>query len=130
MIKHKWFVLGALSNLVALLVGLGIGYILRPSISVHAETGMKTEEVQPMISGGTAAFGILLVHQAEADTLVVNGYDVLKIDQGILNYLSTRPLAEKADIDKIVNESRPDIIYKIKSPPEPASPAPGKEPSK
>lgn len=122
-------VLATALNVFTLFVGIGIGVLIRPSLStpVHAQqvssSEPKIEEIQPIMTVGSAGIGIVLAGQVEADHLVVNGLDILKLNQGIVNYLATRPLAERADLQKIVNDSKPDVFYRVKSAAPPTKPS-------
>ncbi|MGC2745011.1 MAG: hypothetical protein WA672_17680, partial [Candidatus Angelobacter sp.] len=88
----------------------------------------RVEEIQPVFTAGSAGIGILLSNRIESDTLVVNGFDVMKLNEGILNYLATRPTAERADVENIIAKSRAEVFYKIKEPVPAPKPTEKKEP--
>ena len=117
-------------NIFTLFVGITIGLLIRPYFSAAVQAQQpapetKLEEIQPGITVGSAGIGILLSNQVEADRLVVNGIDIVKLNEGILNYLATRPTAERADLQKIIDSSKPAIFYRMKQP-TPAKPEPQK----
>ena len=79
----------------------------------------------PAATVGSFGTNILLAHHIQSDELVVNGYDVMKMNQNILNYMSRQIGANGTDIQSIVINSRADKLYTIKAPTAPA-PAPQK----
>jgi hypothetical protein len=104
-------------QLLTLFVGIGIGLIIAPQfhsvVNARAETGQSLDQapvpaqavqpidpykptpVAPSITAPSFGSNLILVHQLEADKAIVNGYDLLKIDEGILNYLESQPLANQ-----------------------------------
>jgi hypothetical protein len=115
--------------------GLGFGVMWRPEQPVNAQaTPPKTqhiEEVSPGVTTGSFGANLILAHEVATDHMVINGYDLMLMQQNILNYLSTRPLAEPADIQNIINASKAETVYQYKAA-TPANPtpqtAPGKKP--
>ncbi len=115
-------------NLVTLLVGFGMGALLRPNIdqAVHAQTtdSVRTQVIEPIFPGvttGTFGARIVLAHEIQSDSLVVNGYDLLQIHQNTLNYLANQIGANKAVLQSIVDNSKAAKLYTIK-PPSPSPP--------
>jgi hypothetical protein len=114
--------LGKLVSLAILAVGLAIGFICgemyHPQQEVRAQAVAAStptiQEIQPGMTTGTFGANLVMAHEIAADSLVVNGYDLLKMQNNILVYLSNRPSAERADIQNIVNASRASTIYRIK----------------
>jgi hypothetical protein len=119
-------------NVFTLLIGISVGLLLRPSLDgVHAQVFQpqqapvqRIEEIEPVFTAGSGGIGILLSNRVETDSLVVNGYDVMKLNEGLINYLATRPTAERADLENIIKRSKAEVFYKIKqpAPPKPAAP--------
>jgi hypothetical protein len=119
-----------------LIVGLTFGFLIgaqylgKQNVQAHANANaippQRIEEITPGISTATFAANLVMAHQIEADSLVVNGYDMIKMQENLLNYLATRPMAERADIENIVNRSRAEVFYKIKQP-TPPTPAEQKQ---
>jgi hypothetical protein len=126
---------GKLVSLAILAVGLAVGFaggvMYRPQQEVQAQaSGVQSpnvQEVSPGMTTGTLGVNLLLAHEVAADRIIVNGYDLLKMQSNILGYLASRPSAETADIQNIVRRSQADTIYKIKQP-APAPPPPEKKP--
>jgi hypothetical protein len=124
---------GKLATLATLIIGIAIGFVggsmYHPPQKVEAQAVQPItptiQEISPGVTTGTFGANLILVHELATDHLIVNGYDVMLMQQNILNYLATRPLAERADIENIINASRSSVIYKIKEPqpvPPPAVP--------
>jgi hypothetical protein len=129
--------LGKLVTLATLLTGLAIGFVggimYHPRQDVHAQSvapSPNVQEVSPGVTTNTFAANLILAHEVATDRVIINGYDLMKMENAILTYLATRPLAESADIQNIITKSRADTIYKIKQPtPPPANPpVPEKKP--
>jgi hypothetical protein len=98
-----------------------------PQQEVHAQAVAvptpNIQEIQPGFTTGTIGANLVMAHEIAADSLVVNGYDLLKMQNNILIYLSNRPSAERADIQNIVNASRASTVYRLKQQ-QPQLPAP------
>jgi hypothetical protein len=116
--KTKFLLLGGLLNSATLLVGLLVGFFLGTSYSgrVHAETAQQVQEVSPGITTGTFGAGLILAHEIQSDSLVVNGYDLLKMHQNTLNYLATQFGANTGAIQNIITISKADKLYTLKTP--------------
>src|ERR1035438_4331100 len=84
--KSRFMLLGGLLNLMTLLVGFVLG--LTYSGNVHAQTTPQLQQIIPNVSTQTFGAGLILAHEIQSDSLVVNGYDILKINQNTLNYLA------------------------------------------
>lgn len=128
--------IGKVASLATLAVGMTIGFVMgsvyRPQQSVQAQAVIpptpSVQEVSPGVTTGTFGANLILAHQIATDGLIVNGFDIMKMQSAILEYLATRPLAEQADVQNIVNKSRASTIYRIKQPQQaPAIPAPDKK---
>lgn len=65
----------------------------------------------------------MLAHEIQADGLVVNGCDLLRMHQNTLNYLANQIGANKTALQAIVDGSKADKLYTIK-PTSPPSPQP------
>jgi hypothetical protein len=130
-------------NFLTLLVGIAIGVGLAPRLNklvrvsaaeVQAQvtapqSGMvppKVTPVTPMMTGGSIGVYLVLAHQVQADQLVVNGYDVLKLQQGELNLLAR--FVPAPDIAAVVNNSRATEIFTVANPKPAAPPAPATKP--
>jgi len=123
--------LGKLVSLAILGVGLTVGFVggtmYRPHQDVQAQTAPtppNVQEVSPGVTTGTFGANLILAHEIATDRVIINGYDIMKMQSNILNYLASRPLAETADIQGIVARSQADTVYRLKQPTPPPSPAP------
>jgi hypothetical protein len=122
--RNRLIALGAVLNSVTLLVGLTAGFFLGTSYSgkVHAQVVVQTptspqiQDIAPTVTAPSLGANLLLAHEIQSDSLVVNGYDMLKVNQNILNYLATQLGANNAALQSIVANSRADKLYTIKSP--------------
>jgi type III secretory pathway component EscT len=138
MSHNREFTLGSVVNLGTLLIGLVLGFAV--GVEYNAMKTSKVfaadqkpsetvvEEITPGIGIGSIGTAVVMSHQVEADILVVNGFDMMKLQQGLLDYLSSRPLAERADFQNIVDRSKPDKFYKIKATAPPAAAPPATPP--
>ena len=122
--------LGKLVSLAILAVGLAIGFaggvMYRPQqVQAQAATpSPNIQEVSPGVTTGTFGANLILAHEVATDRVIINGYDLMKMQQNILNYLASRPFAEKADIENIIKSSQADTVYRLKqSTPPPSAPA-------
>jgi hypothetical protein len=122
MSRSREFSLGNLVNLITLVIGLSIGFVAGMSYQPHANVQAQAvapptpniEEVAPTMTVGSIGTNLMLAHEVDADQLVVNGYDVMKLQQGVINYLASRVGAEGADFQNIVNSARPATVHRIK----------------
>ena len=136
----------SLVNLVTLAIGIAIGLLLAPRVerSVMAGQGAtatgsqpqvevgKTIEfagqrvtgVQPAISAGDALFYRLLSHRLQSDELVVNGYDLLALQQGELNILQR--FATPKEISDLIAASKAKEMFVAGTAPQPKAVVPPK----
>ena len=120
-------------NLAFLLIGIAIGAIVMlVSVPVHAQAPpppavakaealkppqcdeSKFECVSPVISGGAAAFGVLLANRTASDQAMVNGFDILKLQQLILNTLQERRVLSAPDVQGIIQSARVEKPLRVK----------------
>jgi hypothetical protein len=81
--------------------------------------------VSPGVTTGSFGAGLILAHEIQSDSLVVNGYDLLKLHQNTLNYLGTLLGANSVAIQTLIENSKATKLYTIKPPtPAPAIPPP------
>jgi hypothetical protein len=134
------YALTSFANLLILLVGITIGVLLAPHIEQHAQaantdpqttpaaslsTKEGIEQVQPSMQAGTVGFYLLLAHHTQTDELVVNGIDLLKLEQGELNLLSRIPGVYPGQIQAIVDDAKKDThLYQVSTPKPPVPLAP------
>ena len=114
--KSRFVLLGSFLNSATLLIGLLTGFFLGTSYSgrVHAQTAPQLQEITPGITSGSFGAALVLAHEIQSDSLVVNGYDLLKMHQNTLNYLSRQLGANAADLQSVINNSKADKLYTIK----------------
>ena len=129
----KYAIVSAI-NLAILLVGIAIGVMLAPRIEKKASadddhqaatqqrpvppndtvTAVKTTAVQPSLTTGTVGIYLVLSHHIQSDELVVNGYDLLKLQNGELQLLSR--FVPPAEIQKMVNDSKASELFTVSQP--------------
>ena len=125
--KNRFVFFGSLLNLVTLVAGLLIGFFFGTSYSgrVHAQGNPQVQEIQPGVMTGTFGAGLVLAHDIQSDSLVVNGYDLLKLHQNTLNYLGKQIGANSIAIQELIDNSKATKLYTIK----PAAPSPAPTPA-
>lgn len=103
-----------------LCVGFALGSLYHPQQSVEAQAYIPVtpviKEISPGFATGTLGANLIMAHEIATDSLVINGYDLLKMDKYIIDYLATRPLAERADLQNLINASHADTIYRLPKP--------------
>jgi hypothetical protein len=110
---------GSIVNLLTLVLGIIIGITLAPKLernvsaqktkvvnSCVSEAGVEC--VTPIMTVGSAGIGKLLVNQIAADQLTVNGYDLLKLNNNMLNALVENRIISIAQAQALVSISHPD----------------------
>jgi hypothetical protein len=118
----RFIFLGSLVTFFTLVIGLLVGFLAGTIYSsrVHAQDTPPVEEVTPQLTAGSAAFGTLLAGRAAVDNLSVQGLDLLKFDQNVLNLLNSKSLFFTHDeIQGVINNSRAEKILKVKTPVKP-----------
>lgn len=132
--KNRLVLFGILLNLVTLVIGLFFGFILGTATSsrgVHAQTRSEIVPITPGVTTGSFGANLLLAHEIQSDSLVVNGYDLFKMDQNIINYLATRVDADRNGLQQAISNAQPPKLYTIQTtPPPPAQPQPKPEEKK
>lgn len=84
-----------------------------PSPPSRVEGSPRIETLQSYSTTGVMGSNILLAHNLQADIAVVNGYDLMKINQQILNYLATLPVGDQRALAAIVRNSRAEVLYQF-----------------
>lgn len=104
-----------------------IGILIAPSVSgiVNAEQsifpagstakagGSRIVTLDSYSTSSALGTNVLLAHNLQAEVAVVGGYDIIKIDRQILNYLATLPNANKKALESIVIDSQADELYRL-----------------
>jgi hypothetical protein len=111
-----------------LCAGVVVGILVAPRIehSVEAkqtapitqtapqtDSGPRVIVLQSYSTSGAMGSNVLLAHHLQADIAIVNGYDIMKINQQIINYLASLPVGDSKALSAIVQNSRADEIYEI-----------------
>jgi hypothetical protein len=121
-------------NLAILLVGIALGVMLAPHIektaSAHANgqqaappqsspasQGEQYEDITPEMTIGTIATNTLLAHRIGADQATVNGYDLIALDEGIINLLKNKGVGTYRDLDAIIERAKVPRPLRLKLPP-------------
>ena len=134
------YALASLANLITLGVGISIGLILAPhfekrvraeatdfgqspqagtSAPVPTQSPQKITPVNPVMTAGSVGVYLVLSHHVQSDELVVNGYDMLKLQNGELQLLSR--FVPASEIQKIVEDSKTNELFTVAQPPQPAA---------
>ena len=114
------YALTTLANLLVLAVGITIGVYLSPHLerpvqasaepqaatpaSPPTEAEQKITAIQPSMTTGTVGFFLVLSHHIQSDELVVNGYDILKLQNEELGLLSH--FVPQVEIQNAVNRGK------------------------
>lgn len=137
------YALTTLANLLTLVVGITIGLLLAPHIekSVHATSAEpqaatpgttfsgaitqqsaepKVTTVQPSMTTGTIGIYLILSHHIQSDELVVNGYDVMKLQNAELSLLSR--FVPASEIQAAVDGAKAGEVFTVAKPQPPAQP--------
>jgi hypothetical protein len=131
MMKISDRAIGQFIGLITLVLGIAIGFYFgqeyHPIQIVQAQAVAPPipnfTDVNPGMTTGSFGANLILAHEIATDDVVVNGIDLLKFDQNVINYLAAQPTTEKAELQNLVNASRATTIYRIKPPA--AAPTPG-----
>ena len=132
------YTLGALINLLTLVVGLTVGFFMgtaRVKVVYAQVTPQQTqipvaqpstdfEEITPTVTMGSAGIHTLLAHRIATDELMVNGYNILLIDDGILNLLQAKGIANYHDVEALAERAKVPKPLRIKMPEQPTSTQP------
>ncbi len=120
-------------NLAILGAGIAIGVIVAPHFEVKVQA--RTVEQQPAVPAPSSANGpeqmtpglstgsmgayLFLAHHIQSDELVVNGIDMLKLQQGELDLLSAAGV-NPVKIEHVINQARDTHLYQVAAPKSPA----------
>jgi hypothetical protein len=133
------YAITTLANMLVLAFGITIGVFLAPHIEKRVQasgdpqsTVASSAQSTPQSSGGpeliqpgmtTGSFGayLILAHHVQSDELVVNGLDILKLEQGELNLLNQiAPGRVQSIVDEAKNGTH---LYQVGTP-KPTPPVP------
>jgi hypothetical protein len=139
-------------NLAIVLLGIALGVILAPHIEkpVGAQNptpaatshdlegiqavgpvttnaaGQKVTPIAPGMQVGTVGIYLILAHRVESDQLVVNGYDLLKLQNSQLSMLSR--FVPASEIQKAVEDAKVPELYTVGNTATPPTPSPTNKP--
>jgi hypothetical protein len=125
--RTRQYICISLINLGFLVTGIALDRMFLLEETVYAQAQAATsvtpdyEEITPTMTVGSAGIGTLLVNRIAADQLTVNGYDVLKLDEGIMQLIRQKTLTQSSELDALVataKVSRP-LRMKLPAPPAP-----------
>jgi hypothetical protein len=138
------YAVGTIVNLTTLAIGLALGYWLAHVQSVYARPEQATSQVQqatpqqqpaapqevqyeeiiPGVTTGSMAVQTFLAHRIATDELMVNGYDVMALDEGIINLLKNKGIANYRDLDAVIERAKVPHPLRMKVPtqPQPSKP--------
>lgn len=86
------------------------------------------EDISPTITAGSAGFGTLLAGRIAADKIMVQGVDIAKLQENLLNLLASKPgVFSQAEVQSVIDRARADRPLRIKIP-EPPKPETKTEP--
>src|SRR5262249_23988156 len=95
--------------------GMAIGLFLAGSVpNVKAQDAGKIEEVHPTMTVGSLASNTVIAHRVAADQIIINGYDMGRLLEGLLNAMGSNPTGSltREQLQQILAQSRPDKALK------------------
>jgi hypothetical protein len=111
-------------NILVFSLGFGLARLLAvPVVEAQTHPAAQIVPIQPGVTTGTFGASLILAHEIQADSLVVNGYDLLRFNQNIVNYLARHMAgASLADLQQVVNDSAASHLYTLQAPAKPSPP--------
>ena len=117
-------VLSNITQLITLAVGIVIGVLIAPRFEgrVQAQgaapptTNTNVQTLQNFMTSPALAANVLLAHELQVDHAVVNGYDLLLLNQNIVNYLATLPVANPTVLTSIGDRSKATTRFTLPPP--------------
>jgi len=106
----RQYICASVINLAFLGMGMAIGF-RHQSTPVYAATALpmpasEYEEITPIMTVGSAGIGTLLANRVAADQVMINGYDVLKLDEGILQLIQRKTSAANSELQSVVDSAK------------------------
>lgn len=128
-------VFGSLVNLVTLIFGIAIGFLLanwHGVVKVLAQSQnsqpWRYEDVPSAITIGQIGSELILTNTLAADHITEQGYDLLLMHENTLEFLRSKGIGTSAELQQVVEKSHPPVVYRIKKQPTPTPPAPTQKP--
>lgn len=138
----SWIMKNALTslvNLVTLMLGIAIGVLIAPyfekraqayalqqrpqsaqttppSLASSGQPAARPEQITPGMTMGSFASYLVLTHHLQTDELIVNGIDMLKLQEGELQLLSEIQGISQQRVQGIVNNAKDTRLYQAVSP--------------
>jgi hypothetical protein len=127
--RDKNFSLGTVTNLLTLIIGVVLGFLLgvghgQQKVSAQVlqaaqPAAPQVEEIAPVITAGSAGFGTILANRIAADELMVQGVDLIQLDQNMINLLRAKGVGSFRDWDDLIERSRAKKLLRMKAPEQP-----------
>jgi hypothetical protein len=129
------YAITTLANLLTLSVGIAIGLLLAPKVEkrVFAQqspaaapacvSSANVECITPIMTVGSAGIGKLVANQISTDHLSVNGYDVLKLDNNLLDVMINSHMLTPDQGKSLAEASLADKQLRYQPPTPPPAPA-------
>ncbi len=108
-----------IAPLYPLVFGLAIGFLLGVWCSetnvALAQQKQEVEEITPIMTVGSAGIGTVLAGRIATDQIMVQGIDLIKLHENTLNLLREKGIVSLSDLNKIVDNSRPEKVLRMKA---------------
>lgn len=103
---------------IGVIIGICVGPRVERRVMAQTQTpaqpsGPRVITLQSYSTQGAMGANVILAHNLQADIAVVNGYDLIKIDQKMIDYLARLPGADQKSLSEIVSSSRAQEIYQL-----------------
>ena len=109
-----------IAPLYPLVFGLAIGFLLGVWCSetnvALAQQKQEVEEITPTMTVGSAGIGTVLAGRIATDQIMVRGIDLIKLHENTLNLLREKGIVSLSDLNRIVDNSRPEKVLRMKAP--------------
>lgn len=100
-------------NVVLFFGGFSVGISYRNRAAVYAQQ-QEFEDISPVISAGSAAFGTVLAGRVATDKMIVSGYDMLKMQETVLNVIGKGNPGLQAELQVAVNAAKVSPVPRMK----------------
>ncbi len=108
-------ILAGLTLLVlALAVGFSFGVWFTATSTVQAQQKPGVEEISPGLTTGSIGVHTLLAHRIAADSIMVQGIDLINLQENMLNLLRVKGIATLPELQDLVENSKAETILRMK----------------
>jgi hypothetical protein len=90
-------------NAILIFGGFLAGVAYRDHAVAHAQT---SEEISPVVTAGSAAFGTLLAGRFASDEITIQGIDVLKLQEATLNLIARKTFTPVSELQAAVDSAK------------------------